>query len=642
MMKYLSIVLLLFCTIHADAQLCQGSLGDPLINITFGSGSNPGPPLAAAATGYQFVGFDCPSDGFYTVTTNSQNCFQSTWHTLNSDHTGNANGYFMLVNAALTPSAFYIDTVKGLCGSSTYEFAAWVLNIIKPDACGSNSSRPNLTFSIEKTDGTILQSYNSQDIQPTSSPVWNQYGFFFTSPPAGADIVLRIVNNAAGGCGNDLALDDITFRPCGPRLVPSVANEPSNIINICEGTTRSFTFSCTVSPGFTNPAFQWQQRFNGGAWSDIPGANAITYMKTFIASAAAGTYDYRLSVAEAGNLGSPQCRISSQPITIIVNPNPVVTATATSPACAGTDVTLSASGASTYSWTGPQAYASAAANPVISNIRVSQAGSYNVTGTSAAGCAASAVTVVQVNPSPIASTATPAAAICMGDSVQLNVSGGTAYEWQPSAGLSAANIPNPKASPAITTSYQAIVTNQFACSDTAGIVVNAYPRAIANAGPDKILIQGLSARLEGSIAQEYQSFFWTPNTSINNVQLIQPVIHPAADISYILHAESKNGCGISTDTVFVKVYKDLYIPSAFTPNGDAINPTWNIPALSAYASFELNVYNRYGQIVFQARNANRPWDGKFKGTDLPIGAYPYVIKLNGKKEIIKGTVMLLR
>ncbi len=56
----------LFCT-PALAQLCQGSLGDPLVNISFGSGTNPGAPLAAAATGYQFVSGDCPGDGFYTV-----------------------------------------------------------------------------------------------------------------------------------------------------------------------------------------------------------------------------------------------------------------------------------------------------------------------------------------------------------------------------------------------------------------------------------------------------------------------------------------------------------------------------------------------------------------------------------------------
>ncbi|MEI9809144.1 MAG: hypothetical protein WDO16_15485 [Bacteroidota bacterium] len=55
----------------ANAQLCQGSLGDPLVNITFGAGSNPGAPLAAATTSYQYISSDCPGDGFYTVRSNT-------------------------------------------------------------------------------------------------------------------------------------------------------------------------------------------------------------------------------------------------------------------------------------------------------------------------------------------------------------------------------------------------------------------------------------------------------------------------------------------------------------------------------------------------------------------------------------------
>ena len=146
------------------AQLCQGSLGDPIVNITFGSGANPGAPLKAATTSYQYVSSDCPGDGFYTVRTNTVNCFGSTWHTVNSDHTGDPNGYFMLINASFQPSAFYLDTVKGLCGGTTYEFAAWVLNVLKPSACSPNPTQPNLTFTTEATDGSVLQTYNTNTI----------------------------------------------------------------------------------------------------------------------------------------------------------------------------------------------------------------------------------------------------------------------------------------------------------------------------------------------------------------------------------------------------------------------------------------------------------------------------------------------
>lgn len=112
------------------AQLCQGSLCDPIVNITFDVGANPGPQLSAATTNYKYLSNNCPSDGFYTIRNNTTACFGNIWHILTSDHIRNGNGYFMLVNASIDPSAFYLDTVKGLCGNTTYEFAVWVVNAL--------------------------------------------------------------------------------------------------------------------------------------------------------------------------------------------------------------------------------------------------------------------------------------------------------------------------------------------------------------------------------------------------------------------------------------------------------------------------------------------------------------------------------
>ncbi|HMI77918.1 MAG TPA: hypothetical protein VK484_03950, partial [Ferruginibacter sp.] len=271
-LKFFTIFFVMLVIINsAHAQLCQGSLGDPIVNTTFGTGTNPGPPLLAATTTYQYLPGDCPNDGYYTVRNNTTACFGNSWHTVTADHTGDPNGYFMLVNASYQPGAFYLDTVRGLCGNSTYEFAAWIMNVLLTSSCGGSGIQPDLTFRIEKTDGTLLQSYNSGNIPATATPSWKQYGFFFTTPVAATDIVLRIVNNAPGGCGNDIALDDITFRPCGPLLTATITGMPTNTASLCEGTAGSFSFSCSVSGGFSNPTFQWQERFNGGAWINIPG-----------------------------------------------------------------------------------------------------------------------------------------------------------------------------------------------------------------------------------------------------------------------------------------------------------------------------------------------------------------------------------
>jgi len=636
--------LLLTSFISVDAQLCQGSLGDPIVNITFGAGANPGAPLSAATTTYQYTSTDCPNDGFYTVRNSTSACFGDTWHSVAPDHTGDPNGYFMLVNASLQPSAFYVDTVKGLCGGTTYEFAAWVMNIIRSSACGGSSILPDLTFKIEKRDGTVLQTYNTNGIPASSSPAWKQYGSFFTTPAGVSDIVLRMINNAQGGCGNDLMLDDITFRPCGPSLTPSIAGLPTNTAAFCEGNTtlQSYTINCTVSGGFTNPTFQWQQSINNGAWADMPGANSSSLTVNFPAGTLPGTYRYRLAVAEAGNINFAQCRIASAPVTIQVNANPVTNATSNQPVCENSVLNLTAGGGGTYQWSGPNGFTAAIANPSIAPVQLTDAGKYYVLVTNAANCSHLDSVMVTVNTAPVAQTAFATASICPGNSIQLSGSGGTAWEWTPATGLSSTVVTNPVAAPTDTTHYLFIASNAAGCKDTAFTTVNVTKKPVVNAGPDQTIIGGNRIFLNGGITGNYIDFFWTPNLTISNVHDLHAAVNPVADISYVLHAEAVNGCGFSTDTMDIKAYQALYIPNAFTPDGNGINDTWYIPALAAYEQHELYVLNRYGEIVFQSKGLMRRWDGKYKGKDLPAGAYTYFLDLKQGFGSVKGSVLIIR
>jgi hypothetical protein len=123
-----------------------------------------------------------------------------------------------IYNASYTVGEFYRQTVSGLCGSTTYEFAAWMANILTSTACSSAGIDPNLTFRIASLSGTLLGSYSTGNIAESNTLTWKQYGFVFTTPASQTQVILKIINNAPGGCGNDLALDDITFRPCGPTI----------------------------------------------------------------------------------------------------------------------------------------------------------------------------------------------------------------------------------------------------------------------------------------------------------------------------------------------------------------------------------------------------------------------------------------
>lgn len=637
-MKTLVLSSLLLClTLLSRAQLCTGSLGDPVVHITFGAGNNPGPSLLAATTNYGFVSADCPNDGFYTVRNSTSNCFGSSWYSVTEDHTpGDNNGYFMLVNASFNPGDFYVDTVRGLCANTTYEFAAWILNVLRPNACSSSGIDPNLTFKIETTTGTVLQTYSSGNLSEDPFPSWKQHGLFFTTPSATTAVVVRITNNAPGGCGNDLALDDITFRPCGPS-VSAALTIGGTATSVCEGDNTSFLITGQYPGGYANPAFQWQVSVNNGAFTDIPGANSNTYLRL---ATSPGKYTYRLSMAENTNMGTANCRVASNVITIDVNPLPVIQIAALIDACFGTDVILSASGGSVYAWTGPNGFTSAEPQPVLNDIDFADGGLYSVTVTSDKGCSVSGSGTLTVRP-PVDAQVTGNDHICEGNSTLLQASGGDDYTWTPATGLSADDIPDPIASPRDTTRYKVKVTNVFGCSDSAEIVINVWKKPAAVAGPDKITREGVPVTLDGKAAGTDVTWFWSPFTGLNDPDRLQPVATLTDDMKYALHVVSNKGCGISIDSVYVKVYKKVVVPNAFSPNNDGINDLWQIQAIQTYPNPEVTVFNRYGQIVFRSKGYGKPWDGKFNGVKLPTGTYYYVIDLNINNEpALTGWVMI--
>ena len=619
--------------------MCSGSLGDPVVNITFGSGG--GSTGYTPTSGYTYTSSTCPNDGFYTITNSTSNCFGNSWHTVLNDHTGDG-GAFMLVNASVNPGDFFLTTVTDLCPNTTYEFAAWIMNVILPSACGGNTIQPNLTFSIEKTDGTILQTYNTGSIPPLSSPTWKQYGVFFTTPAGVPDIVLRIFNNSQGGCGNDLALDDITFRPCGPQINNFIDGLSATPISYCYGPAKQFQLSCTLSGGFTNPVFKWQARTPGNSnWFDVFAANSNSLSYGIAANGLSGVYEARLAVSEAANLNILRCTVYSTPFTITVNANPVTTALSNSPVCEKDTLVLTATGGIQYDWTGTNGFTGTGSPLSLVNVQPSHAGNYYVVVTNSEGCVHIDSTTVIVNPMPVANTSFSNTSICFKDSVQLAAAGGSTYEWIPATGLSTANVFNPEASPGATTIYQVAVGNQFSCTDTASVTVNVIRPPRADAGPDKAILDGQSVQLSGSINGTGNSFSWSPSININDIHDLQPMVSPSANVNYILNVVSDFGCGTSSDTVLVKVYKNIFIPSAFSPNGDGRNDTWNIPALAVYPLFEVAVYNRWGQLVFHTKNTLKPWDGTFNGKPLPIGSYNYFIDVGKSQYIFRGSVLII-
>lgn len=638
--RYLLFFLGLSFVGNITAQLCQGSLGDPVVKITFGSGPNTGPPLNSSVTNYNYLPSDCPNDGYYTIANSTSNCFNNSWQTISEDHTpGDVNGYMMLVNASFAAGDFYVQQVDGLCGGTTYEFAAWLINVIRPSACNFNTIKPNITFSIETLSGLVLQKSSTGDIDAADPAAWKQYGLFFTTPAATSSVVVRVTNNAPGGCGNDLALDDITFRPCGPKVSINV-NGVTEIKDVCTGDTASLNFGSAIVGGYNNSFYQWQKSPDSISWTDIPGANNQTYKIPAILTP--GKYYYRLAVAEGNNIMSSSCRIASDMVTVNVNSLPVPAASNTGPACEGTSVTLNATGGSNYTWTGPNNFAANVQLPVITNVSVNAAGEYYVKVISQAGCINNDSTSVTVNINPVADAGSDVN-ICEGASAQLQGSSinASSFVWSPPAGLSDPLSLTPVATPLQTTSYIFTVSDGV-CQDSALVLVSVIQAPTANAGPDKAIVGNQSATLSGEATGSNITHFWTPDLFISSDTSLTPQVSPRFDTSYTLHVVSNDGCGVATDKVIIKYFKEIYIPNAFTPNNDGYNDVWTLPALPAFPLAEVSVYNRFGQLIFFDKGYTKQWDGTFKGIPQSSGVYIYVIDLKNGLRQLHGIVTLIR
>lgn len=653
LLSYLLTLLVIMLLLNAGyAQTCNGSLGAPVVNETFGSGSSiVGPPLPAGVTNLRYNSDPCGgNDGEYSILSSLQSsCKGGTWQA-DADHDG--NGYMMVVNADYSASVFYTQRVAGstLCPNTTYYFGAYVMNILRKLPQTTGYANPNITFSIETVNGTVLKRFTTGEIPAEVTPEWHPYGALFTSPANGEDVIIKMTNNTttSNGAGNDLALDDITFSPCGPLIqtgfttIGSTAVQPE-----CEHTPFNFTL-VSQQTGYPNPSYQWQYKTPADAgWHDVVSGGTQPSLSINVNDPTAGTYQYRVAVL-SGNNTLVSCRIYSDPLIISVtaqlnNVIPTVTNV-----CAGQPLQLVAAGGDSYQWSGPGGFTSTDSQPIVTSnaTAADDGGIYNLT-VIKNGCPQFFTTRIKLFNAPAFGPSLPITVpVCAGSSVPLTVTtiNATHYKWTPATGLDHDDVEQPLASPAETTNYQLKIWND-GCADavTTNLTVNVLKLPKANAGPDLRLFAGQTARLNGQKQGDMVSFYWTPTDYLDDPTSLTPITSAPQDITYTLHVYSNNTCGENDDQVFVRVYQPLKIANSFTPNGDNTNDLWKIDNLATYPHALISVYDRDGQQVFQSRGYPRPWDGTYHGAPLPAGTYYYVIDLQETDlPVLKGWIFIAR
>lgn len=182
------------------------------------------------------------------------------------------------------------------------------------------------------------------------------------------------------------------------------------------------------------------------------------------------------------------------------------------------------------------------------------------------------------------------------------------------------------------TSTNGCVSDTFATS----VGVNA---AVAVAGNDTAVIKDLPFQLHG---QGNGAFLWSPATGLSDPAIANPVATLGNDQQYILTVTTAEGCRAS-DTLLIRTFNGpaIYVPSAFTPNGDGKNESLRPVYVGIKQLKQFAVFNRWGQLVFTTNNMQAVWEG----SSAPVGTYVWLIRaINslGKEMILKGTVTLIR
>ncbi|MFA9392852.1 MAG: hypothetical protein ACERKD_23795, partial [Prolixibacteraceae bacterium] len=242
-----------------------------------------GAPLGGTYTPYTYGvdGGNEVNDNYYVIANSTEGMYRPPRQTaeawmLVKDRYNPGTGHIYIVNADLTPGAFYNETISNLCDSTKYEFSADIINIINPEHVpngrqtlsyypNDNQGRPytilpNIDFLIN---GKVA--FNTGNLMNDGQ--WKTFGFTFRSGGL-SSIILTIRNNSVGGIGNDLALDNIVMRACGPVIQLNITTVPAIV---CPGTPVTMTGNILTSD-FHSPVYQWQKSTDGGnSWINLSG-----------------------------------------------------------------------------------------------------------------------------------------------------------------------------------------------------------------------------------------------------------------------------------------------------------------------------------------------------------------------------------
>ncbi|HVU54575.1 MAG TPA: gliding motility-associated C-terminal domain-containing protein [Puia sp.] len=265
-------------------------------------------------------------------------------------------------------------------------------------------------------------------------------------------------------------------------------------------------------------------------------------------------------------------------------------------------------------------------------------------------CEATAVAHVIVHPAPVG-VIDPVGAICPGQSTQLHASGGSVYSWSPSLYLDDTTIPDPLVQqPDHTITYQLDVKDGNGCTSLQAVTVtvNVTAPPMVYIGRDTSILKGQPLPLHAVDINNtgFDSWSWNPPEGLDNAHGQAPVAYPVENTMYTVIASTASGCS-ATAHIGVKVFSmvGIFVPSAFTPNGDGHNDVLRAIPMGIRDFGYFAVWNRWGQRVFYTTDPAIGWDGTIGGRPGEAGAFIWKVSgadYKGDKVQREGTVFLIR
>ena len=428
-----------------------------------------------------------------------------------------------------------------------------------------------------------------------------------------SSVIFRFYFGAGTQCNDfdGFAVDDVHIGETPPSAPPD------------------FTYTCGTNntAQFTNNTQFCQVAWNWNFNDPASGTNNISSEENPAhVFSTAGIYSVSLTVSYGDGT---QLNVPPKTITILD-----VTTTNTNIKCQGDQngsitVNVNPAGVYNYSWDTNPIQNTATINNLSGNTV------YTVTVTSANSCSASIpVSLTEPDALRIQPVSTPAKCGNNNGTITANAAGGTQpylYTWS-----------NGQSTPVIIGLASGIY--DLSVTDVNGCIVPSVNNILVSAvtytlnpflGKDTTICPGQTLLLKPGF---YASYKWQDNSTASTYAVTKTG-------TYSVEVIDADGCTGTASINIIVDCKGVYFPSAFTPDADALNPTFGaIGDIGSLKNYSIVIYNRYSQIIFTSNDPYKKWDGKFRGLPVNTGSYVWIAKYTYRSQqsvFKKGTVLLI-